>query len=59
MKAIPCKVIVNTRMGHECAPCEFPSIAKGIKYGKHEAAGFAYRIIADGKLVRRGFCDEP
>lgn len=56
MKAKKCVVVVNTRGGHFCVPCEAESISKGVKHGK-AAAGFAYRVFVDGKVVRSGFCD--
>ena len=57
MKAKKCKVLVNTRWGHVCQPAEFESIRKGVEWAK-ESGGFAYRVFVDGKLVRRGFCND-
>lgn len=56
MKAKKCKMVFNSRWGHISAPMEFPSISAGLKFAK-ESGWFAYRVYVDGKLVRRGFCD--
>jgi hypothetical protein len=58
MKAKPCKLIVNTRNGYCCAPQVFDSINQAVKYARHEAGGFAWRLFdLDGKLIKSGFCD--
>ena len=56
MKPIECDVVVNTRYGHIYQPYHAKSIAEGVRWAK-ESGGFAYRILVDGKVVRRGFCD--
>lgn len=58
MKAIPCKLVVNSSRGYIFTPQEFPSINQAVKYARHEAVGFAWRLFSmDGKLIQRGFCD--
>lgn len=56
MKAQECTCVVNTRIGYCLTPQQFPSINKAVKWAK-ESCGFAYRIFANGKVVRSGFCD--
>ena len=56
MKAKKCKVLFNTKWGYVATPMEFPSIHKAVEYAK-DSGWFAYRVVVDGKVVRRGFCD--
>ena len=56
-KAIPCKVVCNSRLGNVPMPVYFPSIAAGVRWAK-ESGWFCYRIFAKGKLVRRGYCND-
>ena len=58
MRAIRCKLIVNTSNGYCCAPREFDSINAAVRYAREDAVGFAWRLFdLNGKLIRRGFCD--
>lgn len=54
MKPIKCKVLCNNRWGYVATPYEANSIAEGVRWAK-ESGWFAYRIIVDGRVVRRGF----
>lgn len=56
MKPIKCTVIVNTKWGYCSTSYEAKSISEGVKYAK-SSGGFAYRVLVNGKVVRRGFCD--
>ena len=56
-KSIPCKVVCNSRYGTISAPIDFPSIAAGVRWAK-ESGWFSYRIFANGKIVRRGYCND-
>lgn len=51
-KSKPCTVILNTRWGYCLAPYPCKSIKEAVDYGK--SSGMAYRVFADGKIVRRG-----
>lgn len=57
MKAIECKMILNTASGRCTEPQDFPSISKAIDYAK-DSSYFAYRIYdkKNNKLVASGFC---
>lgn len=57
MKAKKCKIVFTARWGYIPAPMEFPSISAGLKFAK-ESGWFAYLVYVDGKLVRRGFCND-
>jgi hypothetical protein len=58
MKAIPCKLIINSSRGYIFTPVEFPSVRQAVKYGRTFEGGFAWRLFTmDGKLIQRGFCD--
>ena len=58
MKAIPCKLIVNTSYGYCFTPQEFSSINAAVRYAREDAVGFAWRLFdQNGKLIKRGFCD--
>lgn len=56
MRAIPCKVLCNNRWGYCATPYEAPSISAGVKWAK-DNGWFYYRIVVDGKVVRRGYGD--
>lgn len=58
MKAIPCKLVINSRRGYVYAPIEFPSVNQAVRYGREFTGGFAWRLYTlDDKLIKRGFCD--
>ena len=58
MKAIPCKLVINSSRGYIFTPMEFPSIKKAVEYGRSDNGGFAWRLFTmDGKLIQSGFCD--
>ena len=60
MKSIPCTVIVNSARGYIFAPRNFDSINQAVKWARHEAMGFAWRLFdRQGNLLKRGFCDDP
>lgn len=52
-KAKKCTVICNTKNGYCMSPKECSSIRQGIAYAKD--MGMAYRIFAEGKLVKSGW----
>ena len=56
-KAIKCTLIVNSANGRCFQPEEFNSIAEAYRKGR-ASIGFAFRIFAGGKIVKRGFCKE-
>lgn len=56
MKAKKCKALFNNRWGACATPMEFPSIRKAVEYAK-DSGWFAYRVVVDGKVVRRGHGD--
>lgn len=55
-RAIPCKVVCNTRSGYLATPHDAPSIAAGVRMGK-ESGWFRYRVFVGGRCVRQGFCE--
>lgn len=57
MKAIECKMILNTASGRCTEPQDFPSISKAIDYAR-DSSYFAYRIYdkKNNKLVASGLC---
>lgn len=58
MKAIPCKLVINSSRGYVFTPMDFPSINQAVKYGRTFGGGFAWRLYSmDGSLIQRGFCD--
>lgn len=58
MKAIPCKLAINSSRGYVFTPMEFPSVRQAVKYGRSDNGGFAWRLFTmDGKLIQSGFCD--
>lgn len=57
MKAIKCKLVVNTRNGYCLTPVKCNSIREAVREAK-EYCAFAYRIFDEsGKQIRSGFCD--
>ena len=56
-KSIPCKVVCNSRYGTIATPIDFPSIAAGVRWAKG-SGWFSYRIFANGKIVRSGYCND-
>lgn len=56
-KPIPCTLYVNNRWGYCYTPTKHPSIADAVKCGKDNAAGFSFRVVANGKIVCTGYCD--
>lgn len=58
MKAIPCKLVINSSRGYIFTPIEFPSVNKALEYARSDNGGFAWRLFdLDGNLIKRGFCD--
>lgn len=58
MKAIPCKLVINSSRGYVFTLMDFPSINQAVKYGRTFGCGFAWRLYSmDGNLIQRGFCD--
>ena len=58
MKAIPCKLVINSSRGYVFTPMDFPSINQAVKYGRTFGCGFAWRLYSmDGNLIKRGFCN--
>ena len=55
-KGIECTLIVNTANGYCFTPSKHPSIRSAVREGK-DTIGFAYRIFVEGKVVKRGFCN--
>ena len=56
MKARKCELLLNNRWGYVATPMEFPSIRKAVEYAR-KSTWFAYRVVVDEKVVRRGFGD--
>lgn len=57
MKAIPCKLVINSSRGYIFTPVEFPSIKKTLEYARSDKGGFAWRLFSmDGKFLQRGLC---
>ena len=56
-KSIPCKVVCNSRYGTISHTIDFPSIAAGVRWAK-ESGWFSYCIFVNGKIVRRGYCND-
>lgn len=56
MKAIPCILLINTASGYVMSPIRCNSIGEAVKEGKN-GYGFAYRVIVNGKVVRKGLCN--
>ena len=56
MKPIKCQLLCNNRWGYCATPMDFPSIRKAVEYGRN-SPWFAYRVVVNGKVVRRGFGD--
>ena len=48
-----CTIICNTKWGYCITPKKCKSIAEAVRYSKE--MGMAYRIFADGKVVKRGW----
>ena len=58
MKAIPCKLVINSSRGYIFTPIEFPSVKQALEYARSDNGGFAWRLFTlDGKFIKRGFCD--
>ncbi len=57
MKARECEVILNTKYGYCMQPHRCKSISEAVRYAK--ASGMAYRVMIDGKCVKRGAHDVP
>lgn len=55
-EAIKCTLQVNNRWGYRYAPIECSSINEAYKKGQNYVGGFAFSVIANGVVVRRGFC---
>lgn len=53
MKAIKCKLVMNTRWGYICHPIECKSIREAIRIAREEE--MAYRIFVDGKCIKSGW----
>lgn len=49
-----CEVLCNNRWGYVATPYKAESISAGVRWAK-ESGWFAYRVLVDGKVVRRGF----
>jgi len=54
-RKVKATLYINTRMGHECVPTEHESIAEATRNG-YEGPGFYFRVIANGKVRKRGYC---
>ena len=52
-RAKECEIILNTRNGYCMTPHKCNSISEAIRYAKE--MGLAFRIFADGKLVKKGW----
>ena len=58
MKAIPCKLLINSSRGYTFTPVEFPSINQAVKYGREFIGGFAWQLYTlDNKFIKSGYCD--
>lgn len=56
MKAIKCKLVMNTASGRCTEPMEFPSVSKAVAFAK-DSFYFRYRIFNENnKLIKEGFC---
>jgi len=57
-EAIRCTVLVNNRWGYVATPMDFPSVRSALRYvHSPEASGwFAYRIVVNGEVFKRGNC---
>lgn len=55
MKAKECSLYINLKNGYVLSRVDCNSISEAIRYAK-ESCGFYYRIFADNKLIRKGFC---
>ena len=53
MKAIKCKLVLNTRWGYCMPPIECKSINEAIRIAREEE--MAYRIFVDGKCIKNGW----
>jgi len=56
MKGKACELVVNTRFGRICQPLPFDTIAEAERFARTTEYGFHFRIYADNKVVRSGFC---
>lgn len=56
-KRTPCTLYVNTRCGYCYTPTKHPSIADAVRHGKENTGGFWFRVVANGEVVRTGYCD--
>lgn len=52
-RAKECEIILNTRNGYCMTPHKCNSISEAIRYAKE--MGLAFRIFADGKLIKKGW----
>lgn len=58
MKAIPCKLVINSSRGYIFTPQEFPSINQAYKYGRGFIGGVWFRIFdLNGKIIKTGHCN--
>lgn len=53
MKAIKCKLVMNTRWGYCMQPIECKSISEAIRIAREEE--MVYRIFVDGKCIKSGW----
>ena len=56
MKAKKCSLYINLKNGYILNKIECNSIAEAVRYAR-ESCGFYYRVVVDGEIVRRGFCN--
>ena len=54
-KGISCKVLLNGRNGYTATPLAASSIAEGLRMARG-SGWFRFRIVANGRIVRQGFC---
>lgn len=57
MRRKSCVAICNNRWGYCATPHAFKSIADAVRWAR-SSGWFWYRIVCDGRVVRRGFGDE-
>lgn len=56
-RSIKCTLHINNRWGYCFTPVECNSIAEAVRKGHEDAGGFWFRVVANGKTVRTGYCE--